>query len=178
MYPAGALVANDPPWLASPHVSPGRVAAVEYVMVPVPEELAPKVLSYINWKDVQSRTASAGPPGAAVDEDPHEPIARAFARLDGDSRALVSVVAAAALDKEDLTIPEAARRAGMTTREALGVLLEVNNVIASEGGPPLPFGGTDKGGPPAGEFTWDTHMVVMSEAVAGPILDLARPSGS
>jgi hypothetical protein len=153
-----------------------EAAAVEYVMVPVPEELTQKVLSYINWKDAQAKTASAGPKGAATDENPHEPIARAFARLDGASRALVSVVAAATLEKEHLTIPEAAKRAGMTTREALGVLLEVNNVIACEGGPPLPFGGRDQGGSTAGEFTWDTHMVVMSEAVAGPILDLARSS--
>jgi hypothetical protein len=149
---------------------------VEYVMVPVPEELAQKVLGFVTWKDAQ---ANAGPPasGAPGAGDDGEAIARAFARLDDVSRALVAVVAGATLEAEQLSIPEAARRAGVTTREALGILLEVNNVIASEGGPPLPFGGKDLG-ESEGEFTWDSHVVVMPPALARPIADLAGSQAS
>ena len=146
---------------------------MEYVMVPVPEELADRVLSYVTWK------VAEGKAGSAVGEQPvdGEAMARAFARLDNPSRALVVAIAAAALEAEELSVPEAAMRAGVSTREALGILLEVNSVIASEGGPPLGFGGRDLGRS-AGEFTWDSHVVVMAQAIAGPIVDLARSHAS
>ena len=142
---------------------------MEYVMVPVPEELAEKVLTYVSWKNAEAKAR------ATPDERPDdgEAMARAFARLDEVSRALITVIAAAALEAEELSVPEAARRAGVSTREALGILLEANSVIAGEGGPPLGFSGRDLGGS-ADEFTWDSHLVVMAEAIAGPILDLAR----
>jgi hypothetical protein len=153
------------------------VAVVEYVMVPVPEELAAKVLSYVSWRDAQ---ANAGPPGGgdtgALDHT--EAIARAFARLDADSRALVGAVATAALEKEELSIPEAARRARVTTREALGIFLEVNNIIVGEGAPPLNFRGGVPAGAPPGRFTWDNHLVAMPKAIVGPIADLARAGES
>jgi hypothetical protein len=152
------------------------VAAVEYVMVPVPEELAPTVLAYVSWKEAQASTPPPRNEGQGADDA--EAIARAFARLDPVSRALVTVVATAGLESEQLSIPEAARRAGVTTREALGILLEVNNVIASEGGPPLAFGGTDLGRSAAGEFTWESHVVVAPEALARPLADVARANVS
>jgi hypothetical protein len=146
---------------------------VEYVMVPVPEELAPKVLTYVRWKGAEPSAAQpAGESPGAGDHD--ESLARAFARLDGASRSLVAVAAAAALEAEELTIPQAAERAGVTTREALGILFEVNNVITSEGGPPLVFSGKDVGGAEPGEFTWDTHVVMVPAAIAEPIVRLGR----
>jgi hypothetical protein len=147
---------------------------VEYVMVPVPEELAAKVLTYVSWRDAQ---AEAGPP---VDERPDDgdAIARVFARLDDPSRALVAVIAAAALEAEKLGIPEAARRAGVATREALGILLEVNNVLAGEGRPPITFGWRDGGGLPEGEFTWEAFVAVMPDALAPLFVDLARSQAS
>jgi len=153
------------------------VVAVEYVMVPVPEELAGKVLTYVSWKDAQ---ATATPPeGESADAgDDGDAIARALARFDDASRALVAVAAAAALEEEELSIPKAARRADVSTREALGILMEVNNIIADEGGPPIGFARKDEGGT-SGEFAWDAHIIVMSEALARTIADLApaRASG-
>jgi hypothetical protein len=139
-------------------------------MVPVPEELAPEVLTYVSWKDAQ---AKAGPP---VDERPDDgdAIARVFARLDDPSRALVAVIAAAALEAEELGIPTAARRAGVATREALGILLEVNNILAGEGRPPITFSWRGGEGPPVGEFTWDAFVAVMPDALARLFVDLAR----
>jgi hypothetical protein len=82
-------------WLPSPGRSLGRGTAVEYVMVPVPEELAARVLTYVSWKEAQ---ATAAPPAdEAPDAVAGDAAVRAFARLDAPSRALVAVVATAAL---------------------------------------------------------------------------------
>jgi hypothetical protein len=147
---------------------------VEYVMVPVPEELAEKVLGFVSWKDAQSNAGPGGEGPADEGSDQGEAIARAFVRLDDPSRALLAVAATAALEEEELSIPRAARRAGVTTREALGVLMEVNNVIVAEGGPPIGFAVKNDGGPAADEFTWDAHIVMMPEALARPVAELAR----
>jgi hypothetical protein len=148
-------------------------------MVPVPEELAPKVLSYVSWK---GHPGPVGASGAQADEAPSgvegsggeggEPVARAFARLDDVSRAMVTAVAAAALEDELLSIPEAARRAGITTREAIGVLFEVNTVLAAEGVPAMGF--NDLGASTADESMWDSRIIVMTEALTRPLTDLAR----
>jgi hypothetical protein len=147
------------------------VAAVEYVMVPVPEEFAGKVLTYVTWKDAQ---ASAEPPAReGPGAEDHGEAARVFARLDGSSRSLVEVIAAAALERERLGLPEAAMRAGLGTRESVGILLELNTVLASEGAPTIAIGGGDAD-VAAGGFTWDSYTLAMAEAIAAPLLELAR----
>ena len=143
---------------------------MEYVMVPVPEELAEQVLTFLRWRD---QAKAAQPPD--VRPDLGEAVARVFARLDDPSRALLAVIATAALDDEELGVPEAARRVGVTAREALGILLEVNNILAGEGCPPITFGGRDVGASP-GEFTWESYTAVMAEAIAVHILGLDRSS--
>jgi hypothetical protein len=155
----------------------GKVAAVEYVMVPVPEEFAGKVLTYVSWKDAQTK---AEPPAAerSATEDHGAAAARVFARLDSSSRALIEVIAAAALERESLGLPEAAVRAGMGTRESVGILLELNTVLASEGAPTIAISGGDAD-VTAGGFTWDAYTVAIAEAIGAPLLELARvhPSG-
>jgi hypothetical protein len=154
----------------------GRVAAVEYVMVPVPDEFAGKVLTYLSWKTAEaSAEAPAGDGPAAGDHG--AAATRVFARLDGSSRALVEVIAAAALEGERLGLPVAAARAGLSTRESVGILLELNTVLASEGTPTIAIGGGDAG-VAASAFTWDTYTLAMSEAIATPLLDLARAHAS
>lgn len=150
---------------------------MEYVMVPVPEELAARVLRYVSWKDAHANAPPSADEGTDARDDPVA-AARVFARLDAPSRALVAVVAAAALEAEELTIPDAARRAGVSTREALGVLMEVNNVIADEGWVPITFGRRDVEQPTPGEFTWDAWIAVMPDAAAGPFVDLAHAHAS
>jgi hypothetical protein len=145
---------------------------VDYVMVPVPEELADRVLTFVRWKEAE---AKAGPPAAeSLDAaDAAEVMARVFARLDDASRTLLAVTADAALEAEELTLPEAARRAGVSAREAIGILLEVNGIVVSEGGPPLAFSGRDTGSSAQGS-PWDAHVIAVSGAIAGPLSDLAR----
>jgi hypothetical protein len=142
---------------------------VEYVMVPVPEELADKVLTYVRWKEAQA----SGTVPAGERQDQGDAMARAFARLDESGRAMVTVIAAAMLEGDGLSVPEAARRTGVSAREAVAILLEVNNVMASEGGPPLGLGGTELGAS-AGASLWDSHTVTMDETIAGTVVDLAR----
>ena len=151
-------------------------------MVPVPEELAPKVLSYVSWKG-HPRLGEASQPGAdtsrtAVEapppDDGAEPLARVFARLDDAGRALAKAIAVASLDQEQLTVPEAARRAGVSTREAVGMILELGNLIVGAGGPSLAAFIKDDERATVREFTWDTRVVVMQEAVARSLAALPR----
>jgi hypothetical protein len=145
---------------------------VDYVMVPVPEELADKVLTYVSWKDAQSKAAPPTTEGVD-DAAAAEVLARVFPRLDDASRALLAVTADAALAGEELTIPVAARRAAVTAREAIGILLEVNGIVVNEGGPPLAFSGREVGSSAPGS-PWDSHVIVVSGVIAGPLADLAR----
>ena len=161
---------------------------MEYVMVPVPEELASRVLSYVNWKghprvvEAMQKDADdasdAGPRARAPSVDTGEPIARAFARLDDAGRMLAGVIAAAALDHEELTIPEAARRAGVTPREAVGAVLELVNFVSNEGGPPIAAVIKEAEGASDTEFSWDARVVIVGESVAGRLADAARVHGS
>jgi hypothetical protein len=160
-----------------------RVAVVEYVMVPVPEELAPKVLDFVSWK---GRPRPKGRPEADTGaqrpaDDPASapdpvggPIARAVAGLDDVSRALVAIVAAASLDQERLTVPEAAKRAGLTTREVVGTVVEVNNLVVEAGGPPIAILVTGLEGAAEAEFTWDNRVVTMNEPIARPFAELVQ----
>jgi hypothetical protein len=153
-------------------------------MVPVPEELAPRVLSYVSWKghprvldemqqaiDDEPHARAEGP---ASSPDPGEPIARALSRLDDAGRVLAGVMAAAALDHEELTVTEAARRAGLTTRDAVGAMMELNNLVPSEGGPPLAVFIKDAEGTSDAPFSWDARIVLMPEPVARPLAELTR----
>jgi hypothetical protein len=152
------------------------VAAVEYVMVPVPQEFAGKVLTYLSWKNAEA--SAEAPAGEGPDAGDHgAAAARVFARLDRSSRALVEVIAAAASEVERLGLPVAATRAGLGTRESVGILLELNTVLASEGAPTIAIGGGDAE-LAAIAFTWDTYTLAMSQAIATPLLELARAHAS
>lgn len=161
-------------------------------MVPVPEELAPKVLRYISWRDnplLRELGTAKGddepPPDGAPADDvggvggvgdrEADPVARVFARLDGQSRTLLAVAATAELGREELTVTEAARRAGLSERELIGITTEVNNLVAGEGGPmTVLVKGRD--GAEDEPFAWDRRVVVMPQAVARSIADLTGAS--
>ena len=149
-------------------------------MVPVPEELAPAVLNYVSWKGVprpaatddEARGEAGVLDGVVAAED--EPIARGLDALDGPGRALVRVIATANLDGQQLTIPQAAARAGITTREAVSITLEFNSVVASVGGPPIAIFAKDLEPPATDRFSWSTRTFLMTEQVARPVADLSR----
>jgi hypothetical protein len=151
-------------------------------MVPVPEHLVASVLAFLDWKGPpQSRSASDARPHSqrAADEADDGsggggPVARAFAAVDDRARSLLAAVATAALDQEMLTLPEAGRRAGLSTREALGTVLQVNLLIAGEGGPPLAVGIKGLEGASAADFDWDNSFVTMQEPIARELAEFVR----
>jgi hypothetical protein len=156
---------------------------VDFVMVPVPDDLADKVLTYVTMKgQPRMRPAGEGGEGDSVPSRPGDdaapaergPIARVFDRLDEASRRLVAVVAAASLAQEEPTVAEVGRRAGLSTREALGTIVELSYVIGIAGGPPLAVVVTEVEGAEAKgpAFTWDSRVVAMLEPVARSFAEL------
>jgi hypothetical protein len=156
---------------------------VEYVMVPVPAELADDVLTYLSWKGRPSFTTApdagndARQSSEAVEAEPAAgggPIARAFATLDAPSRALLAAISMAIVDQNPLTVPEAARRAGLSPREVAGTIVEVNDVISTEGGPRFVVYLEGREDPDAPDFNWGARVVLMDEPTAREVAGLAR----
>lgn len=159
---------------------------MNYVMVPVPEELAPKVLRYISWRghpllanqptgEGDDAPASGGP-STTEGGDPRDPVARVFARLDGQSRTLLAVTATASIAGQKLTVAETAQRAGLSEREVIGVITEVNNLVAGAGGSPVTVLVAGAEGAEDAAFSWERRVVLMGEPVARGIADLASAS--
>jgi hypothetical protein len=152
---------------------------VNYVMVPVPEELAPKVLQFISWrdqpllKDLQEAFGDAeqAPNGAAPSRD-GDPVSQVFTRLDDQSRSVLAVVAAAALGGEQLTVTETAQRAEVSERELIGIVTEVNNLVAGAGGSLVTILVTDIEGAQDEAFSWAKRLVRIQEPAARTIAGL------
>jgi CO dehydrogenase/acetyl-CoA synthase beta subunit len=98
-------------------------------MVPVPEDLEERVQQYINWR-VSSGVAT---------EWSEEAVAELYGHLDGASRAVVRTVAQGVADDEPVTVGRAAEAAGTSSREALGIVLELVQRFRGLGGPAFPL---------------------------------------
>ena len=98
-------------------------------MVPVPEELHTRVLQYMGW-----RTGNEGTTGWDADM-----MVALYEGLDGPSRSLLSRVALGVVNDEPVTLATVARAAGITTREALGIVLELVQRFKALGGPTFPL---------------------------------------
>lgn len=98
-------------------------------MVPVPQDLVERVQHYIDW-----RVSS----GVAVDWS-EDAVAELYAQLDEASRAVVSTLAQGAVDDEPVTVARAAEAAGTSTREALGIVLELVQRFRALGGTTFPL---------------------------------------
>jgi hypothetical protein len=102
---------------------------VEYVMVPVPQEIEERVQEYINYR-VASNSAAGWTEDSVVD---------IYGQLDQESRVVVRTVAQGAVDEEPVTVARAAEAAGTTNREALGIVLELVQRFRGLGGPAFPL---------------------------------------
>ena len=98
-------------------------------MVPVPQDLEERVQQYITW-----RLSSGG----AADWS-EEAVAELYEQLDEASRAVVRTVAQGTVDDEPVTVARAAEAAGTSTREALGIVLELVQRFRSLGGATFPL---------------------------------------
>jgi hypothetical protein len=155
---------------------------VEYVMVPIPEDLIEPVLAFITWKgpphpgktsEARDDPQQASRLAEAATEGNRGPVARTFEAIDAPVRRLLAAVAAASLDQQPLRLPEAARRAGITTREALGAILQANMLITGEGGPPMSVAVSGLENASASNPAWESSVVTLQEPVAREVVELA-----
>jgi hypothetical protein len=101
----------------------------EYVMVPVPEELEARVRDF-----VIQRVATSSDAGWS-----RELVATFYEQLDGPSRTAVGAIARGVVDDEPVTIAKLARLAGTTSREMLGITLELVQRLRAQGGAGFPL---------------------------------------
>jgi hypothetical protein len=100
-----------------------------FVMVPVPSDLVERVQQRVNWR------MTSGIP-ADWDEDA---VAELYGQLDDASRVVARTVAQGSVDDEPITVARAAAAAGTTTREALGIVLELVQRFRVLGGVTFPL---------------------------------------
>ena len=154
-------------------------ARVEYVMVPVPEELAERVLRFVEYRRQYARAEerqaeAAANRAAASDDDPNEPVmARVYRTLDPGAAALLAVVSRAALRDGRISVTEAARMMNVSEREVLGTMLELNYFIVEHGGPQLAVltqAGETRA--PDASFFDDQFLITRAE-IAEPVVAVA-----
>lgn len=157
---------------------------MQFVMVPVPEELAEQVLEYLRWistlpsKDRKpasaTRLAQRAPRALARAGDP---LVRVWGELDDDSRSILLLAATATLDRRRLTIADLASATGLTPREVAGAAFELNQVLADQAGIQLavPIKAPDSYAP--GLLDWTQQVMAMRGQVAQSILAAARACG-
>jgi hypothetical protein len=102
---------------------------MEYVMVPVPEELVAAVERYLLL-----HTNTVRPASSVFD---HDAAARVLFDLDEQTRALLLRASEAVDEGVVYTVRDAAEAAGLSEREVLGLCVELNNVVRTAGGPPV-----------------------------------------
>jgi hypothetical protein len=102
---------------------------MEYVMVPVPEELVDDVLGFLRW---QTDFGSSAPPAPEVSLG-REELEAVVARLDDAARDLLLLVGNPAPDS-DLTLLGLAAVLASTPRELVGTVYELNLHLAEAGG--------------------------------------------
>ena len=133
--------------------------AVEYVMVPVPVELHARVLQYIGWR--------AGSEGA-TGWDP-DVMATLYAGLDEPARTLLTRVARGVVEQQPVTLQAVASATKTTTREVLGIVLELVQRFKALGGPTFPLVLLDA---PEGQGD-DQRPVVMPKEGALAVMSLS-----
>ena len=129
---------------------------MSYVMVPVPEEHAAKVMKYLRWGG--SRSPS---------EDWDQTSMQQFLRdVDANALTLIVCVAEAMLDAGPLAVGEVARTIGCSDREVLGFMIELNSAINAAGGPPFTLAIEKPREVPQAEQSPDTWLLTMPHDVA------------
>ena len=142
-------------------------------MVPVPEDLAEQVMKFLEYKGRVRPPARDQPTATPVDAA-EAPMSRIFRGLDPGSRALLAVVSRAAVNEEKVTVAEAARRIGLSEREVLGTVLEMNHLITEQGGPPFAVLTEDAPELSSDLPLWDQRYFVTRSEIADPVLRVAR----
>jgi hypothetical protein len=136
---------------------------MEYVMVPVPEEIVGEVRTFLAWGLIQNRDTLENP--AALVE-----VAEAG---DEPTRQLLRLLAEDTLEEKSTTLREAADALGTTTREVVGLAGELNFDVAQAGGGSLTIiGKVDPRPIEPGVKQSDHRVLLMTEPVAKVIAGL------
>lgn len=101
---------------------------MDYIMVPVPEELVPEVKQFLQWNTVRSTEGTL----------PEDAAARFVDSLDDVARRFLIVVADAAVEVKVLSASMVAEAVGCSEREVLGLMMTLNISVQSFG--TLPWG--------------------------------------
>jgi hypothetical protein len=101
----------------------------EHVMIPVPEEHVSKVHAYLTWRA----------PKVAPDDWDRDAVVRQLDQLDPLAREFLVAAAADSYEVDFVSVPDAARRHGVSEREILGLIIELNHVLRVTGGPLFSF---------------------------------------
>jgi hypothetical protein len=148
-------------------------------MVPVPEELAERVLRFVDYRRqytrVEARQAEAAANReVASDDDPDQPVmARIYRTLDPGAAALLAVVSRAAFSGGSISVTEASRMMNVSEREVLGTMLELNYFIVEHGGPQLAvLTQAAETHSPDASF-WDEQFLVTRAEIAEPVVAVA-----
>ena len=123
---------------------------MEYVMVPVPEELVGQVTRYLN---LNLRGWFAVEPQA---------LEQFVSELEDRELRFVTLVAEALESTEGMTVAAASAAIGCSEREVLGLVVQLNGAIQRAGGPALTFA-------PVREETTDGtvwHLTLIGDAAA------------
>jgi hypothetical protein len=132
---------------------------VEYVMVPVPQDLEERVQQYL-----AQRLASGSPAGWS-----DESLVALYEQLDEASRVVLEMTARGVGDDEPVTVGRIARAVRATTREILGIVVELAQSLRSLGGPAIPVLVLD---PPQGGQDGDRPVTMPSDG-ARVVLSIA-----
>jgi hypothetical protein len=103
-----------------------RGGFVEYVPVPVPEELVESVDHFLRWGVI-----------ARPDVWDTDATSAFLADLESLARDFILLVAEAERDGRILKIRDAAQTMGCSNREVLGMIIEVNEAVRAANGPPF-----------------------------------------
>jgi hypothetical protein len=128
-------------------------------MVPVPEELEARVREFVIRRGAMSLDTGWS----------RESVVRLYEQLDDLSRTAVATIARGVVDDEPVTVAKLAKVAGTTTREMLGITLELVHQLRALGGPGFPLLLLE---PPEGADD-DQRPVVMTEDGAHVVLSVA-----
>lgn len=91
----------------------------EYVMVPVPAEIAEDVRRFLAWTTSAAERPALDPPT----------VARALATLDPPCRQMLTLVAQATVSGNGATITRIAGALGCSPREVMGTMLDLNHLM-------------------------------------------------
>lgn len=138
-------------------------ARMEYVMVPVPEELVAEVKDYLDWNLATKGTVEPNADALRQVWDDTEPTIRTILRYTAEHCA----------DDDPPHLLDVAREADVSSHTLMGMLIETNTRLRELGGPPmLVLMRPDVRERPADVREWDHKRCAMAKPVAEQILAL------